>query len=165
MTERSSIDWSKQSPGVHHAPFPDLCRLMPEVGQMVEDTFPDDPEAFTWDVKVHMLMPLQYPCIPHWHADNVPRENGIQRFDLIKPELPMYLWISGPPLTQFLHGFVQAGRWHRFTQRDQHRGTASGDNCWRGFIRASHKGILPPKASDFERRHSQVYVDSETFQW
>jgi len=38
--------------------------------------------------------------------DNVPRINGIQRFDMVKPELPMYAWISGAPLTQFKHGFL-----------------------------------------------------------
>lgn len=25
------------------------------------------------DVKIHMLMPNQYPCIPNWHYDLVPQ--------------------------------------------------------------------------------------------
>lgn len=158
------IDWSKQHCGVHQAPFGAALALMPDL-RSVLDTFPDKPDLFTWDVKVHMLMPRQFPCIPNWHADNVPRENGIQRFDKLRPELPMWLWLSGPPLTQFKHGYVQAQTWHRFTQLDEHRGTMSGDFVWRGFIRATHSEIQPPKTSDFQRRHSQVYLDAETYQW
>lgn len=143
---------------------------MPEVAGMVSATFPDTLEYFTWDVKVHLLMPRQYPCIPHWHQDNVPREHGIQRFDQMKPHLPMYLWLSGPPLTQFLHGYVQPRVWHRFSQLDQHRGSPAAEFGWRGFIRATHRDILPVKAgtgnaADYLRRHTQVYLDSETFQW
>lgn len=158
------IDWSKQHCGVHQAPIEILRSLMPDLVPIL-DTFPDDPESFTWDVKVHMLMPRQYPCIPNWHTDNVPRVNGIQRFDKIKPELPMYLWISGAPLTQFKHGYVLPERWHRFTQLDEHRGTPASEFCWRGFIRATHRGILEPKKSDWHRRHCQVYLDAETYQW
>lgn len=58
---------------------------MPDLHEVL-NTFPDEPTVFTWDVKIHMLMPNQYPCIPNWHFDNVPRINGIQKFDLIKPE-------------------------------------------------------------------------------
>lgn len=159
------IDWSKQHCGVHQAPYGRVLELMPDLKDMLENTFPDDPLDFTWDVKVHMLMPNQYPCIPNWHCDNVPRVNGIQRFDLIKPDLPMYIWISGAPLTQFKHGFLQAGKWHRFNQQDEHRGTASSDFNWRGFIRATHKEIQNPKESDWQRKHCQVYLDANSYQW
>lgn len=159
-----NIDWSKQHCGVHQAPINVLLDLMPELKDII-DTFPDFPEAFTWDVKVHMLMPNQYPCIPNWHTDNVPRENGLQQFNKCKPEFPMYLWISGPPLTQFKHGFVTPKTWIRFNQLDEHRGTASGDFCWRGFIRATHKEILLPKEGNWLRRHSQVYLNADTYQW
>jgi len=162
--KKINIDWSKQHCGVHHAPIADLLFHMPDLSELIK-TFPDNPENFTWDVKVHMLMPRQYACIPNWHVDNVPRLDGRQRFDLIKPELPMYLWISGAPLTQFKYGYIQPEKWIRFTQVDEHRGTASADFCWRGFIRATHKDILPPKQSDHLRRHCQVYLDSETFEW
>lgn len=158
------IDWSKQHCGVHQAPYNKVLELMPDVKEIL-DTFPDNPWDFTWDVKVHMLMPRQYPCIPNWHTDNVPRENGLQRFDQIKPNLPMYAWISGPPLTQFKHGYIAPRTWIRFTQLDEHRGTESGEFCWRGFIRATHQGILMPKASDYLRRHAQVYLDAEKYQW
>lgn len=158
------IDWSKQHCGVRKAPIEVLLKLMPDIAPIIE-TFPDSQEDFTWDVKVHMLMPRQYPCIPNWHTDNVPRENGVQRFDMIRADLPMYLWVSGPPLTQFKHGYVLPNRWHRFTQLDEHRGAAASEFCWRGFIRATHKLIMSPRPHDFLRRHSQVYLDAETFQW
>ncbi len=158
------IDWSKQHCGVHQAPYLKLVELMPDI-EPILDTFPDEHQLFTWDVKVHMLMPRQFPCIPNWHCDNVPRLYGIQRFDLIKPDLPMYMWISGAPLTQFKHGYLSPNKWHRFNQQDEHRGTAAGDFTWRGFIRATHSGIQKPRYADWLRRHCQVYLDSETYQW
>lgn len=160
----SDIDWSKQGCGIHQAPYEKVLELMPVLEPILKD-FPDKHELFTWDVKIHMLMPRQYPCIPNWHADNIPRVNGVQRFDLIKPHLPMYIWLSGPPLTQFKHGYLEAKKWHRFTQLDEHRGTPSGDFTWRCFIRATHNEIQKPKASGWSRRHCQVYLDAETFQW
>lgn len=158
------IDWSKQCCGLHQAPFQQIKILMPNLMPLFQ-SFPDDPILFTWDIKVHMLMPRQFPCIPNWHVDFVPRLNGIQRFEMIKPEYPIYLWISGPPLTQFKHGYLQAEKWHRFTQRDEHRGTASDSFTWRGMIRGVHREIQQPKDSDWLRRHSQVYLNAETFQW
>lgn len=158
------VDWSKQHCGVHQAPYEKLLELMPDLFPILE-TFPDEHSQFTWDVKVHMLMPNQYPCIPNWHYDNVPRINGLQKFNMCLPHLPMYLWLSGPPLTQFRHGFVLPQQWVRFSQADEHRGTSSGDFCWRGFIRASHKDILEPKRDNHLRRHSQIYLDANTYQW
>ena len=158
------ISWDRQHCGVHQAPIHKVFELMPDIIPILE-TFPDNAEDFTWDIKVHMLMPRQYGCIPNWHVDNVPRINGIQRFDLTKPDLPMYLWISGAPLTQFKHGYLLPETWHRFTQQDEHRGTAASEFCWRGFIRASHKDIVLPKETDHLRRHCQVYCDENTYQW
>ena len=158
------IDWSAQHCGVHQAPVEIVRELMPDLKGVIE-SFPDNPNNFTWDVKVHMLMPRQWACIPNWHTDFVPRVNGIQKFDLVTPMLPMYCWISGPPLTQFKHGYLTPKTWHRFTQLDEHRGTAASEFCWRGFIRATHHGIQKPKEGGWLRRHSQVYLDAETFQW
>jgi hypothetical protein len=160
----SEIDWSKQHCGVHQAPFAELLKLMPDLKPILA-SFPDEPENFTWDVKVHMLMPRQYPCIPNWHTDNVPRENGVQRFDRVRPEYPMWMWLSGPPLTQFKHGYVLPRQWHRFTQLDEHRGTMASDFGWRCFIRATFQEIQMPKAGSWQRRHCQVYLDAETYQW
>jgi hypothetical protein len=158
------IKWENQHCGIHQSAYEVMIELMPDIKSVI-DTFPDDVLNFTWDVKVHMLMPNQYPCIPNWHCDNVPRENGIQKFELIKHYLPMYIWISGPPLTQFKHGFLLPEKWHRFSQADEHRGTSASDFCWRGFIRATHKNIVSPKKGFHLRRHSQVYLDSNTYQW
>jgi hypothetical protein len=158
------IDWSKQHCGVHQAPWEQVVKLMPDLGCLIND-FPDDESHFTFDVKVHMLMPGQYPCIPNWHVDFVPRENGVQQFHKVTPQYPMYLWVSGGPLTQFKHGFVLPERWHRFTQLDEHRGLPASDFTWRGFIRATHVEIQKPKESNWLRRHSQVYVNAETYQW
>ena len=158
------IDWTKQHCGVHQAPYSAVLDLMPDLLSVLE-TFPDNPSKFTWDIKIHMLMPNQYPCIPNWHVDNIPRVNGIQRFDLAKLDLPMYCWISGPPLTQFKHGFLTPRTWQRFTQADEHRGNMASDFCWRCFIRATHIEIMPPKEGNWLRRHCQVYLDAKTYQW
>jgi hypothetical protein len=141
---------------------------MPEVAELIASGFPEEVTDFTWDVKVHMLMPNQFPCIPNWHFDNIPRVNNIQDWGLVKTHLPMYLYVSGAPLTEFRNtGLIPPKKWVRFTQKDEHRGTMSTDFQWRGFIRATHKDILPtnPAGSDATRRHSQVYLDSSNFSW
>ena len=163
------IDWTKQHCGVHRASFKDLYKHMRDVHALVAETFPENPEHFTWDVKVHMLMPSQFPCIPNWHYDNVPRINNKQDFSKIQPNKPMYLWLSGEPLTEFKRKDgsvykVNAEKWHRFTQKDLHRGTVSFDFQWRGFIRATHRDIMQPQDSVI-RRHCQVYLDAESFRW
>lgn len=165
------IDWSKQHSGVHRATFENLKKHMPDVYEMVAESFPkdEDPNNYTWDVKVHMLMPGQYPCIPNWHYDNVPRINNVQDFNAVCLDKHMYLWVSGHPLTQFKApdgevDYVKAKTWVKFTQCDKHRGTVSHQFTWRGFIRATHKDIQKPQDSCL-RLHSQVYLDAETFRW
>lgn len=163
-----NIDWMKQHCGVHRASWEDLAQYMPDLVKMIKETFPEDVKGFTWDVKVHMLMPNQFPCIPNWHFDNIPRVNNEQDWSQVKTHLPMYLWISGEPLTEFRKtGKISPKEWVRFTQKDEHRGTMSEDFQWRGFIRATHKDILPsnPSGSNVLRRHSQVYLDSSNFSW
>jgi hypothetical protein len=165
------VDWSQQHNGVHRASWDDLCYFMPDVAIMVSKDFPENPDDFTWDVKVHMLMPAQWPCIPNWHYDNVPRVNNVQDWGLVRLDLPMYLWVSGEPLTEFRKDGVvtriQAGEWKRFTQADEHRGTRCETFTWRGFIRATHKDIMPanPRGPAVVRRHSQVYLDVSNFAW
>jgi len=167
-----NIDWSKQHCGVHQASFAQLIELMPDL-ECIRNSFPEAAGEFTWDVKVHMLMPNQYPCIPNWHFDNVPRLNNKQDFDAVKLGRPMYLWLSGAPLTEFRSDDkstitkVIPQRWHKFTQKDEHRGTQSHDFQWRGFIRATHQDILKQNKSGVNplRRHSQVYLDAGNFSW
>lgn len=164
----NEIDWTAQHCGVHQATFEELVEHMPDIVGMIALTFPERVDDFIWDVKVHMLMPNQYPCIPNWHFDNVPRVNNKQDFDQVKPDAPMYLWISGAPLTEFRNGgLITPKAWHRFTQKDEHRGTMSDDFQWRGFIRATHKSIAPSnrRNSNPLRRHSQVYLDASNFSW
>lgn len=158
------IDWSKQHCGVHQATYEKTIELMPDVKEILE-TLPDNIENFTFDIKVHMLMPRQFPCMPGWHVDFVPRINGIQRFDMCRLELPMYVWVSNSPLTEFKNGFLEPRKWHRFSQSDQHRGCMADSFCWRAFIRGIHKEILPPKNGDWLRRHTQVYVIDNNYQW
>lgn len=162
-----NIDWSLQHNGVHQAEYVDLVEYMPDLRELLA-TFPENPSDFIWDVKVHMLMPNQYPCIPNWHFDNIPRVNNKQDFDKVRPDKPMYLWLSGHPLTEFRNGGVIAEKtWVRFTQEDEHRGTMSEKFTWRGFIRATHKDIAPMnRVGDNVRRfHSQVYLDANSFVW
>lgn len=164
------IDWTKQHCGVHQADFLDLILHMPDLKGLIQ-TFPDNPEDFIWDVKVHMLMPGQYPCIPNWHYDNVPRVNNVQDFKQIKPDAPMYMWVSGAPLTEFRKGderwFAKEKTWIKFSQCDEHRGCLSYNFCWRAFIRATHRDIAPAirKGESSLRRHSQVYLDASNFKW
>ena len=166
----NNINWSLQHPGVHQATLQQLIELMPDLHELI-NTFPENPNDFVWDVKVHMLMPGQWPCIPNWHYDNIPRVNNRQDFDLVRYDLPMYLWVSGNPLTEFKDGektyFIEQETWTRFTQKDLHRGTMSNDFTWRGFIRATHKGIKPTNQAGHDplRRHSQVYLDVNNFSW
>ncbi len=164
----NDIKWEKQHCGVHQASFEQLKESMPDVARLILSDFPECVNDFTWDVKVHMLMPNQFPCIPNWHFDNIPRVNNLQDFSKVRTDLPMYLYISGEPLTEFRDtGKINACEWVRFTQKDEHRGTMSNDFQWRGFIRATHKEILPANKSgrDITRRHSQVYLDSANFSW
>lgn len=170
-----SIDWSKQHCGVHQGTFEDIEELMPDLVPLILDTFPDLPYEYTWDIKVHMLMKGQYPCIPNWHRDMVPRdENGKEDLSKLQLDKKMYLWLSGGPLTEFREtGFVKPEEWHEFTQNDEHRGHPSKYFCWRGLIRATHndlrigdKNVNNPfgKHSAY-RRHTQVYLDANNFNW
>ena len=83
-----NINWDKQHCSVHQANLSQLNDLMPDLINLVQ-SLPEDPNDLIWDVKVHMLMPGQYPCIPNWHYDNIPKINNAQDFDLVKPDLPM----------------------------------------------------------------------------
>lgn len=166
------IDWSKQHNGVRKATIQQTLALMPDLKEVVK-TFPEEVNDFYWDVKVHMLMPNQFPCIPNWHFDNVPRINGKQDFSKIDESKPMYLWVSNPPLTLFrdetgIESVITPQKWYRFTQKDEHKGVMATDFCWRGFIRATHKKLTsknPSKDHDPLRRHSQVYLDASNFIW
>lgn len=140
---------------------------MPELKDILDKAPLDPTEKYVVDVKVHMLMPGQWPCIPNWHYDNVPRDEELkQRFDLIDTSKLMFLWLSGPPLTEFENKIVRPRTWIRFTQKDKHRGTMSDIHTWRIFIRLTPEPLLKPASPDkWLRRHSQVYLDASKFTW
>lgn len=168
-----NIDWTKQHCGLRKATYTQVLELMPDLKEILK-TFPENQNDFYWDIKVHMLMPNQYPCIPNWHYDNVPRdEYGKQDWSKIDEDKPMYLWCSGLPLTEFRDSlgntfFIESKKWVKFSQKDEHRGTSSEAFTWRGFVRATHKDLTaknPNKAHNPLRRHSQVYLDPDSFTW
>lgn len=164
------IDWTKQHCGVMEATPAQLVELMPDLAPLL-DTFPENPHDFHWDVRVSMLMPGQWPAIPNWHFDHIPRKGGRtsteRDWKAVRPELPMYMWLSGAPFTEFKDGReVKAETWVRFTQLDSHRAVAATEHCWRGFVRAVHHGIHARDPNlPLLRRHSQVYLDSSSFAW
>lgn len=158
-------------PGLFHCPLPTALCLVPED---LADVMLDAPldrwiGDYVVDIKVHMLMPGQYPCIPNWHCDFIPRVDGEQCWDAVDLDDPpkMYLWIDGPPITEFRDGReVVPGEWVTFTQLDEHRGVASEEHCWRTFIRIAPVELLEPAPPEkWLRRHTQVYLDAENFKW
>ena len=168
MSGLESIDWSKQHCGVYQAPYSAAVAIMRVIEPILNTLMVVDPREYTYDVKVHMLMPGQYPCIPGWHVDMVPRDSERkQDFSRIQATRKMFLWLSGPPLTQFKDGReVKPFTWTAFTQLDEHRGRSAEEHCWRCFIRAVPVSILRPASPEaWRRRHSQVYLDAEKFKW
>ncbi len=161
------VDFSKSICGIHLGTHLDVLRLMPELEEIMM-TFPAELENFVWDVKIHQLMPRQFPCIPNWHSDFVPRgANLLEQWDRVDPSAPMYLWVSGDPLPEFFDCRPVTPRtWIRFNQLDTHRGTPSRTHTWRCFIRAAHCSLVNPNdISKVKRVHSQVYLDVDNFKW
>lgn len=172
------IDWSKSHCGVMLCSFDRTKELMPEVAPILDELINSvglqlDPEDYLVDVKVHMLMPNQYPCIPNWHRDFTPRDSEGKRipFKADEEELKMYMWLSGDPLTEYRKNgenyFKPPQQWHTFTRHDLHRGTMSREHTWRCFIRVIPKQFVheTTKNAGTLRRHCQVYLDSKRFKW
>lgn len=167
----NGIDWKEQHCGIIECTPEQFWELMPDVAPLM-DTFPEAAQDFYWDVRVSMLMPGQYPAIPAWHFDHIPREGGRtgrRRFGECQPDLPMYMWLSGPPFTEFKDRRpVAPETWVKFSQLDSHRATPATEHCWRGFVRAVHRKIhnrYPVSEVPLLRRHSQVYLDAVSFSW
>lgn len=162
-----NVDLSSLHPGIFHCPVACSAPLMPELKPLFDTApFYVDERAII-DVKVHMLMPHQWPCIPNWHYDFVPRVHGEKRFELRNPEITMFVLVSGPPLIEFRDGReVRPWTWIPFTQFDEHRGTMSEDFQWRLFARVVPESLCPAAPPEKRlRRHSQVYLDTSTFEW
>ncbi len=169
------IDWSKSHCGIMLCDYDLTSELMPEVLPIIDELIPYlqyDRGRYLIDVKVHMLMPEQYPCIPNWHTDFVPRNCNLKK----QPENitgdKMYLWVSGAPKTEFKNGYkkikTENYTWIEFDQYSVHRGTKSKIHTWRCFIRLIPKEFIHNTTINIGsvRRHSQVYIDDPAhFRW
>lgn len=170
-----NIDWSESHNGVMLCSIKETYELMPEVKPVIDELIPfleHAPEEYVVDVKVHMLMPGEYPCIPNWHQDFVPRDENLKKKPKEITNDKMYLWVSGAPYTEFKKVVrkikTKNFTWTEFTQRDVHRGQKSGIHTWRCFIRLIPKWFIHPTTINIGqvRRHSQVYIDDPgKFKW
>ena len=173
-SEKEKQDWSQSHCGVMLCSFTRTVELMPEVGPMLVDLIPHlehHLSDYVVDVKVHMLMPNEYPCIPNWHRDFVPRDKNLKKLNNKITGDKMYLWVSGEPKTEWKSLPKKVGdkyEWIEFDQNDVHRGKKSESHTWRCFIRVIPKWFihLTTKNVGQIRRHSQVYIDKpESFNW
>ena len=176
--------------GLISCPLPVAYEALPELAPLYDSCPVEDPADWVIDVKIHMLQPETFPCIPDWHCDAVPRgADGKTQFDKTTPEAPMWLWVSGHPETRFAANMAvidkieshadlssnadkfdvemcESQRWYRFTQLSPHQGRAAEKFCWRIFARITHKSIAPANpTSSVLRRHAQVYLDSSRVSW
>lgn len=172
----NDIDWKKSHCGVMLCTFEQTFQYMPEIRSILEQVYPLlelDLKDYLVDVKVHMLMPNQFPCIPNWHRDFMPRDDKGLRIKAVPSPLKMYMWLSGPPLTVYRDSVSgkeytkPALCWHSFTQNDLHRGDVSTEHTWRCFIRIIPKEFVHTTTTNVGtiRRHSQVYLDASKFNW
>lgn len=168
------IDWSKSHCGVMLCTFEKTVDLMPEVEPILEQLYPhlELPKSeYLVDVKVHMLMPGEYPCIPNWHRDFIPRDEERNQLPSLISGEKMYMYVSGEPHTEFANPKTKVPvgdtEWISFTQKDVHRGVMSNIHTWRCFIRAIPAKFVHPGTLNVGtiRRHSQVYLDSKNFKW
>lgn len=168
------VDWSKSHCGVMLCTFAQTIELMPEVKPILDELIPHlqfDASTYLVDVKVHMLMPGEFPCIPNWHRDFVPRDENKTRLPHLVSGEQMYIWVSGEPYTEFLKEdgakALPHTEWKSFTQNDVHRGVESKIHTWRCFIRVIPAKFVHPGTINVGtlRRHSQVYLDAAKFKW
>jgi hypothetical protein len=170
------IDFSKSKAGVMLCSFDKTKAIMPEISGLLEEVKPMlemSEDNYVVDVKVHMLMPNSYPCIPNWHYDFLPRDGDGKRIKGERSKLKMFMWISGEPLTIYKDRETgkeytkECKKWHSFTQDDMHRGSMSEIHTWRCFIRVIPKKFIHKTTKNIgeERRHIQVYCDSSKFRW
>jgi hypothetical protein len=172
---------AEKSCGLFHCPLGEAYTLMPSIpwGDIpFEDDDTDDPlNDYIVDVKIHKLMPEQWPCIPNWHCDFIPRDPNtlVEDYSKANTDRRMFMWLSGPPLTEFKDGRkIIPKTWEAFTQADMHRGMPAIEHCWRTFVRVAPidivmaglpKESIPAPPDQWIRRHAQVYLDVNKFKW
>jgi hypothetical protein len=171
------IDWHKSPNGVMLCTYERTIELMPEVQPILDELFDSDDlelnkNDYAIDVKIHMLMPGQFPCIPNWHRDFVPRDENLKKNSKKVTGEKMYMWLSGAPLTEYMdkEGNItkkEPQQWHSFTQSDIHKGTVCEEHTWRCFIRVIPKKFIHPSTVNINktRIHTQVYLDAAKFKW
>jgi len=162
------LDLSKLHCGLFRCPLDVAPALMPELEPLFSYAPRYQQERAIVDVKIHMLMPGQWPCIPNWHYDFTPRDSqGIKQPEKRDRANKMHVLLSGPPYTEFRDGrTLHPWQWSEFTQFDEHRGSVSTDHCWRLFARVVPESLCPAApATQWVRRHCQVYLDSQNFEW
>lgn len=154
--------------------FLDLLDLVEPTGGCVIDT------------RSHMLMPGQYPCIPGWHLDSIPRKHGQPDITTNRPLCRHYLCVVGiSAMTEFLDTAFDPGKYdpqnvyascneqlnrmeiistrvksglvYRFGDRAWHQGTPATERCWRWFVRASFGDGRSPRNEI--RTQTQVYAN------
>lgn len=155
--------------------FERTIELMPEVAPILDTLKPHlqlKEDDYVVDVKVHMLMPGEYPCLPNWHRDFVPRDKELKQLPKDITGEKMYLWVSNEPKTEWKNKpkVISSNGidWVEFTQNDVHRGVKSTTHTWRCFIRVIPKKFIHPTTINVGelRRHSQVYIeDPSKFRW
>lgn len=183
---------SAMSCGLHRARLSDAAGLMPQLSDLFESAPVEHESEWFVDVKIHMLMKGQYPCIPNWHCDNVPRINRQTRYDMATDDKKMFLWLSSGPLTEAIaikephdagrivkdHDDLRTAiaglpvkslrprNWYSFSQLAPHRGTQATKSGWRVFCRLTHQRIASHRpVTSVLRRHAQVYLDAKQFAW
>ena len=156
----------QQHNGLINCPLGGAGILMPGIGPIISSC-PLPHLDYVVDAKVHMLMPGQYPCIPNWHGDFIPRDGDNNLlYEDIDDDNRMFLWLSGPPFTEFKDGRkIEPQKWIEFGQRDMHRGQISDEFQWRLFIRLAPAKLTVRVKTNPLRRHSQVYLDCNGFNW
>ncbi len=171
-----TIDWSKSHCGVMLCDYNKTIELMPESEEVLKPLFDSGllelpKEDYVIDIKVHMLMPHEFPCIPNWHCDFIPRDsNGKKDESRITGE-KMYLWVSGTPRTEFREKpeVIKPGgfSWAVMDQRSEHRGVMSTEFTWRCFMRVIPRKFIHASTKNVGtlRRHTQVYLDANNYTW
>ncbi len=154
--------------GLIKCPLSEVRDAMPGILPIIDEA-PVPHTNYVVDAKVHMLMPNQFPCIPNWHGDAIPRDSDLTlRPDLADASNRLFMWISNDPLPEFEDAReVLPEKWIEFGQLDIHRGTISSQHIWRLFIRLMPSCLVarPRTGKDVLRRHTQVYLDCSQFTW
>lgn len=143
------------------------------------------------DVRIHHLRKDEYPAIPGFHLDWIPRKNKGTEPDMTRiPSGHHVVMIIGETsLTEFLdiplelefpdtqpfayaNSYIKDHRlpvWNvssgdlvRFTSRDWHRPVPAQGTEWRLFIRASQVEVRPANQI---RTQSQVYIPIQEARW